>query len=114
MSHEIVVGVEGTQSSRRAVHRAAEAAWARRAELLLVHAVGKPVPGHEDRALRVAPLHVLRGCFGCDNCYGVCPDDAVKLGAEGEYEIDLDSCKGCGICATECPAGAILMVPEDR
>lgn len=48
MSHEIVVGVEGTQSSRRAVHWAAEAAWARRAELVLVHAVGKPVPGHED------------------------------------------------------------------
>jgi len=54
-------------------------------------------------------------CFGCDNCYGVCPDNAViKLGADGEYEIDLDFCKGCGICATECPAGAILMVPEDR
>ena len=53
-------------------------------------------------------------CFSCDNCYGVCPDNAViKLGAPGErYEIDYDFCKGCGICAAECPCGAIEMVPE--
>jgi len=28
------------------------------------------------------------------------------------YEINLDYCKGCGICAKECPCGAIEMVPE--
>lgn len=54
-------------------------------------------------------------CFSCDNCYGVCPDNAViKLGTPGErYEIDLDYCKGCGICAEECPCGAIAMIPEE-
>ncbi|HEX6117054.1 MAG TPA: NAD(P)-binding protein [Solirubrobacterales bacterium] len=54
-------------------------------------------------------------CFSCDNCYGVCPDNAVlKLGEPGElYEIDLDFCKGCGICVAECPCGAIEMVPEE-
>jgi Pyruvate/2-oxoacid:ferredoxin oxidoreductase delta subunit len=53
-------------------------------------------------------------CFSCDNCYGVCPDNAVlKVGRTGEpYAIDLDYCKGCGICAAECPCGAIEMVPE--
>jgi NADPH-dependent glutamate synthase beta subunit-like oxidoreductase len=54
-------------------------------------------------------------CFACDNCYGVCPDNAVvKLGpgAPYAYEIDLDYCKGCGLCAAECPCGAIRMVPE--
>jgi 2-oxoacid:acceptor oxidoreductase delta subunit (pyruvate/2-ketoisovalerate family) len=52
-------------------------------------------------------------CFECDNCYGVCPDNAViKLGVGQRYEIDLDYCKGCGICAAECPCGAIDMVPE--
>jgi 2-oxoacid:acceptor oxidoreductase delta subunit (pyruvate/2-ketoisovalerate family) len=52
-------------------------------------------------------------CFSCDNCYGVCPDNAViKLGPEKQYEIDLDFCKGCGLCAAECPCGAIEMVPE--
>jgi NADPH-dependent glutamate synthase beta subunit-like oxidoreductase len=54
-------------------------------------------------------------CFSCDNCYGVCPDNAVlKLGAPGErYAIDLDFCKGCGICVAECPCGSIKMVPEE-
>jgi 2-oxoacid:acceptor oxidoreductase delta subunit (pyruvate/2-ketoisovalerate family) len=52
-------------------------------------------------------------CFECDNCYGMCPDNAViKLGPGNRFEIDLDYCKGCGICAAECPAGAIRMVPE--
>jgi len=54
-------------------------------------------------------------CFACDNCYGVCPDNAViKLDPTGSYayEIDYDFCKGCGICAQECPCGAIEMVPE--
>ena len=53
-------------------------------------------------------------CFSCDNCYGVCPDNAViKLGEPGEgYAIDYDFCKGCGMCVAECPSGAIEMVPE--
>jgi 2-oxoacid:acceptor oxidoreductase delta subunit (pyruvate/2-ketoisovalerate family) len=53
-------------------------------------------------------------CFSCDNCYGVCPDNAViKLDrAEEPYAIDYDYCKGCGICVSECPCGAIEMVPE--
>ncbi len=52
-------------------------------------------------------------CFECDNCFGVCPDNAViKLGASERYESDYDFCKGCGICATECPCGAIDMIPE--
>ncbi len=54
-------------------------------------------------------------CFSCDNCYGVCPDNAViKLDDPGEpYAIDYDYCKGCGICVSECPCGAIEMVPEE-
>jgi len=54
-------------------------------------------------------------CFSCDNCYGVCPDNAVlKLDDPGQpYLIDLDFCKGCGICVEECPCGAIEMVPEE-
>ena len=51
-------------------------------------------------------------CFGCDNCFGVCPDNAVIKLADGKYEINLDYCKGCGICASECPCGAIDMELE--
>jgi 2-oxoacid:acceptor oxidoreductase delta subunit (pyruvate/2-ketoisovalerate family) len=52
-------------------------------------------------------------CFECDNCYGVCPDNAViKLGPGNRFEFNFDYCKGCGICVSECPCGAIKMVPE--
>ena len=52
-------------------------------------------------------------CFECDNCYGVCPDNAViKLGPGRRFEFNYDYCKGCGLCAAECPCGAIQMVPE--
>jgi 2-oxoacid:acceptor oxidoreductase delta subunit (pyruvate/2-ketoisovalerate family) len=52
-------------------------------------------------------------CFECDNCYGVCPDNAViKLGPGRRFEFNYDYCKGCGICVSECPCGAIRMVPE--
>ena len=53
-------------------------------------------------------------CFECDNCYGVCPDNAViKLGPGRRFEFNYDYCKGCGICVSECPCGAITMVPEN-
>ena len=52
-------------------------------------------------------------CFECDNCYGVCPDNAViKLGPGKRFQFNFDYCKGCGICVSECPCGAIVMVPE--
>jgi len=52
-------------------------------------------------------------CFECDNCYGVCPDNAViKLGPGKRFAFNFDYCKGCGVCAAECPCGAIEMVPE--
>jgi 2-oxoacid:acceptor oxidoreductase delta subunit (pyruvate/2-ketoisovalerate family) len=53
-------------------------------------------------------------CFECDNCYGVCPDNAViKLGPGKRFQFNYDYCKGCGVCAQECPCGAIKMVPEE-
>jgi 2-oxoacid:acceptor oxidoreductase delta subunit (pyruvate/2-ketoisovalerate family) len=53
-------------------------------------------------------------CFECDNCYGVCPDNAViKLGPGKGFDFNYDYCKGCGICVSECPCGAIKMEAED-
>ncbi|HEY5626695.1 MAG TPA: NAD(P)-binding protein [Nitrospira sp.] len=52
-------------------------------------------------------------CFECDNCYAVCPDNAViKLGTGNRFAINYDYCKGCGLCAQECPCGAIDMLKE--
>ena len=69
----------------------------------------------EDNALFEARRCLSCGtCFECDNCYGVCPDNAVlKLGPGKGFEFKYDYCKGCGVCVAECPSGAIEMVPED-
>jgi Pyruvate/2-oxoacid:ferredoxin oxidoreductase delta subunit len=55
-------------------------------------------------------------CLRCDTCYGVCPENAIEKvwSADTDYRIDLDFCKGCGLCVEECPAGAMRMVPEAR
>lgn len=58
-------------------------------------------------------------CLACDNCWTFCPDNAVlktqELASDGShYLFDYDYCKGCGVCATECPCGYIDMIPEPR
>ena len=69
----------------------------------------------EDNALFEARRCMSCGnCFECDNCYGVCPDNSViKLGTGKGFDFNYDYCKGCGMCAAECPCGAIDMVPEE-
>lgn len=47
-------------------------------------------------------------CNNCDNCYNFCPDMAV-IKTESGYHVSLDYCKGCGICAEECPRGSLNM-----
>jgi formate dehydrogenase beta subunit len=56
-------------------------------------------------------------CLSCDNCWTLCPDVAVlktqEVAADGShYLFDYDYCKGCGLCARECPSGYILMQEE--
>ena len=69
----------------------------------------------EDNALYEARRCLSCGnCFECDNCYGICPDNAViKLGPGDRFRFNYDYCKGCGMCAAECPCGAIKMVAEN-
>ncbi|KAF0117412.1 MAG: NADPH-dependent glutamate synthase beta chain - like protein [Rhodospirillaceae bacterium] len=56
-------------------------------------------------------------CLACDNCWTFCPDNAVikttALAKDGShYVFDYEYCKGCGVCASECPCGYIVMNPE--
>ncbi|NQU65134.1 MAG: FAD-dependent oxidoreductase [SAR324 cluster bacterium] len=50
-------------------------------------------------------------CNECDNCNLFCPDIAVIKGENGR-SINLDYCKGCGICVEECPRGAMVIEEE--
>lgn len=52
-------------------------------------------------------------CFECDTCLDTCPETAIqKLGPGDRYRFDYEYCTGCGLCAQECPCGAIEMAPE--
>ena len=46
----------------------------------------------------------------CFLCWLYCPEAAISKALP--IHIDLEYCKGCGICAAECPAQAITMVAE--
>lgn len=47
-------------------------------------------------------------CVTCDNCLIFCPDLAIYC-ANDSYIVRTEYCKGCGICAQECPRGVITM-----
>jgi NADPH-dependent glutamate synthase beta subunit-like oxidoreductase len=53
-------------------------------------------------------------CNECRNCLEFCPDAAIHASPGGGFEIDDGHCKGCGICAAECPRGALVMVEVER
>ena len=53
-------------------------------------------------------------CIHCMTCWIYCPDDCWEV-KDGKIQgVNLDYCKGCGICANECPTKekAIAMQPK--
>lgn len=68
--------------------------------------VERPVIDHS----RCTPAK--RGKAACHLCWLYCPDGVVSK--DIQPQINLEFCKGCGICAEECPTGAISMVEESE
>lgn len=56
------------------------------------------------------PVRDAKKCIKCGFCWMFCPDNAIDEG----FEANLDYCKGCGICANECPVKCIEMVKEEK
>ncbi len=46
-------------------------------------------------------------CMGCHRCEKLCYYEAIKVGENNIAIVDDLKCKGCGVCATSCPARAI-------
>ncbi len=59
----------------------------------------------------LVPVFKHDTCNDCRICVLVCPDACV-FGENSVYDPNLDYCKGCGICAYECPVDDIEMVLE--
>ena len=64
------------------------------------------------------PYRDTEVCTQCMLCWIFCPDTSVVVQDGKVVDFDYDHCKGCGICAHECPTNpkfgrkAIEMVPE--
>lgn len=59
------------------------------------------------------PVINLDKCVKCLKCFLVCPDGVIDKSTE-DLSIDYDYCKGCGVCAHECPVNCIDMVKEEK
>ncbi len=90
-----------------------------------------PEGGTADRYLTggwrsMRPVFHPAACVHCLTCWILCPDAAVKAKDGKVTGYDYDHCKGCGICAYECPVNkahaagkgkkgpAITMEPENQ
>lgn len=52
-------------------------------------------------------------CVNCLLCWIYCPDSSI-IRREKWVDVNYEHCKGCGICAHECPTKAIEMVEEQK
>jgi pyruvate ferredoxin oxidoreductase delta subunit len=62
------------------------------------------------------PIWDEKKCTHCLICWIYCPDSAIIVENGKVKGIDMKYCKGCGICAEECPPKikAITMVREEK
>jgi Pyruvate/2-oxoacid:ferredoxin oxidoreductase delta subunit len=52
-------------------------------------------------------------CTFCGACDDYCPDVSIRVDrANRTRVVDYEHCKGCGICARECPRGGVVMAKE--
>jgi pyruvate ferredoxin oxidoreductase delta subunit len=60
------------------------------------------------------PIWDDKKCNNCKVCWVYCPDGSIVIKDGVVSGMDLDHCKGCGICAQECPQKAIEMMEETK
>jgi ferredoxin len=56
-------------------------------------------------------VHTLTANGSCQACVQACPHEAWILD-DAALALDTDRCDGCGLCASACPEGAILIERE--
>ncbi len=61
------------------------------------------------------PVWNSETCINCLACWIACPDDCWEVKDGKITGLNLDYCKGCGICAHECPSKpkSITMKPKN-
>jgi 2-oxoacid:acceptor oxidoreductase gamma subunit (pyruvate/2-ketoisovalerate family) len=75
--------------------------WARVSNFDEVHS-GLENTGEAKRCLSCG------GCNECDRCVTYCPEGVLKRVGH-EWKFDYSFCKGCAVCAAECPRNVVFM-----
>jgi len=66
---------------------------------------------YSTRTLR--PVINFKTCTKCTLCWLNCPDASFDVTPEGTYDVNLESCCGCGVCEQVCPVkNCVSMVNE--
>ncbi|QOY54486.1 4Fe-4S binding protein [Candidatus Sulfurimonas marisnigri] len=62
----------------------------------------------------VKPVFNKDYCIDCQFCWIFCPDMSIISRDKKMIGVDMDHCKGCGICVEVCPTNpkSLLMFPE--
>ena len=62
----------------------------------------------------IKPVFNKDYCIDCQFCWIYCPDVSIISRDKKVIGIDMDHCKGCGICVEVCPTNpkSLLMFPE--
>ncbi|MBL0708430.1 MAG: 4Fe-4S binding protein [Sulfurimonas sp.] len=62
----------------------------------------------------IKPIFNKEYCIDCQFCWIYCPDVSIISRDKKMVGIDMDHCKGCGICAEVCPTNpkSLKMFPE--
>ena len=71
----------------------------------------KPNPMRPGDWRSMKPVVNRNKCVKCAVCWLYCPVQCM-VEKPAWFDVKLDICKGCGICAEECPQNAIVMVEE--
>jgi pyruvate ferredoxin oxidoreductase delta subunit len=98
---------------------------------------GSSVTNHTGGWRTFRPQTDLEHCISCGTCARVCPENCIKmvpppseggggggsesplfskegLGVVLKPQTDYNFCKGCGVCAAECPVKVIKMELEKK
>jgi pyruvate ferredoxin oxidoreductase delta subunit len=77
--------------------------WKEAGESGIVRDAGNSVLYQTGTWRSMRPVRDLEQCTQCLICWVVCPDASVTVSDGKVVGFDYDHCKGCGICAQECP-----------
>jgi len=64
----------------------------------------------------IKPVYNKDYCIDCQFCWVYCPDVSIISRDKKMIGVDMDHCKGCGICVEVCPTNpkSLLMFPEQE